>query len=79
MKEQKLQEPQLPEDERSKYMKRPDALFVCEKQRAGDYEPRIALFFDRQSHQFLDDRTHIPRRYVEEDVGQALEDAEASA
>lgn len=80
MKEQKLQEPQLPEDERSKYMKRPDALFVCEKQRAGDYEPRIALFFDRQSHQFLDDRTHIPRRYVESDIqvpDEELEDVSA--
>ena len=68
VKEQKLQDPELSDYDRSQQLKKPDAFCICEKQRGGDYEPRISLWFDRQSHQFLDDRTHIPRRYVEDDL-----------
>jgi twinkle protein len=32
----------------------PDAMLLCEKQRNGDYEPRLRLWFDRQSQQFVE-------------------------
>ena len=32
----------------------PDAMLLCEKQRNGDHEPRLRLWFDRQSQQFVE-------------------------
>lgn len=36
-----------------KQMAEPDALLVCDKQRNGDWEGAIGLFFDKTSHQYL--------------------------
>jgi len=44
---------------------KPDALVICDKQRNGDDEPRIALWFDRGSHQFLGSAKSRPKRYVD--------------
>lgn len=43
---------------------RPDAILTCFKQRNGEDEPKIALWFDRASHQFLEAPDLRPRRYV---------------
>jgi len=52
---------QVPE----KTIEKPDAVIRCEKQRNGEEEPVIALWFDRESHQFLESRNTCPRRYVD--------------
>ena len=57
--QQRREEP--PED----MLNKPDAMIVCEKQRNGDGEPMVALWFDHRSHQFLDGRHSKPRRYVD--------------
>ena len=41
-----------------------DTMLYCEKYRNGDDEPRIKLFYDRVSHQFMDSPTNSARRYV---------------
>jgi len=57
----KAEQPTTPFDESAK----PDALLLCAKQRNGDDEPRIALWFDRDSHQFLGSPKSRPKQYVE--------------
>ncbi len=47
-----------------KVLEQPDAIVRCEKQRNGEDEPRIALWFDRASHQFLESRQSRPIQYV---------------
>jgi len=44
---------------------KPDAIISVVKQRNGDYEPRIGLWFCRRSHQFLDSHCATPRRFVD--------------
>ncbi|HFD87704.1 MAG TPA: bifunctional DNA primase/helicase [Gammaproteobacteria bacterium] len=44
---------------------KPDAMVICEKQRNGDDEPRITLWFDQESHQFLCSAKNRPKQYVE--------------
>ena len=51
---------QLPEDEIGK----PDALLTCSKQRNGEDEPKIALWFDKGSHQFMGSPKGRPFHYV---------------
>jgi twinkle protein len=46
----------------------PDAYVRCEKQRNGDDEPLIALWFDRESHQFLESGNDRPKQYVEFEI-----------
>ncbi len=46
-------------------LNKPDAMIVCEKQRNGDGEPMVALWFDPRSHQFLEGRNSKPKRYVD--------------
>ena len=43
---------------------KPDAVITCHKQRNGEHEPRIALWFDLDSHQFLGHRKAHPFNYV---------------
>jgi twinkle protein len=42
----------------------PDCLFICDKQRNGDWEGKMALWFDMKSYQFLNHRTQKPIQYV---------------
>lgn len=44
---------------------KPDAMLVCHKQRNGDDEPRVGLWFDRGSHQFLGSHNSRPKQYVD--------------
>jgi twinkle protein len=50
----------LPQEELDK----PDAVLSCHKQRNGEAEPRIALWFDQDSHQFLGSPHARPFSYV---------------
>lgn len=43
---------------------KPDAVVACHKQRNGEDEPRIALWFDKDSHQFLGSPRGRPFNYV---------------
>jgi len=43
---------------------KPDAMCICEKQRNGEDEPRLTLWFDRDSHQFLETSASRPKMYV---------------
>jgi twinkle protein len=45
----------------------PDAILECHKQRNGDWEGRLPLWFHKLSYQFIDDLDCPPQRYVEED------------
>lgn len=42
-----------------------DALWICEKQRNGDWEKAISLWFDQDSFQFLNHKAQNPRQYVQ--------------
>jgi len=42
----------------------PDCLLSCEKQRNGEWEGKIALWFDPQSFQYLSHSNQKPYRYV---------------
>lgn len=48
---------------------KPDAMLRCEKQRNGDDEPHVLLWFDRESHQFLEYANSRPKLYVEYSEG----------
>ncbi len=45
-------------------LEQPDAVLACHKQRNGEDEPKIALWFDRASHQYVDRTGARPRTYV---------------
>lgn len=50
---------------RKKLLEKPDAICEVEKQRNGTgEEPRQALWFHKESHQFLGTRDQLPARYV---------------
>jgi twinkle protein len=51
-------------EEKDALLNQGDTMMYCEKYRNGDSEPRLRLFFDRNSHQFRDDRDHGTRRYA---------------
>ena len=53
------------QEKRNELMKKPDAIASIEKQRNGNGdEPDILLWFDRNSHQFQNDRVGQPRKYL---------------
>jgi twinkle protein len=52
----------------------PDAIIQCHKQRNGEHEPTIRLWFDRSSHQYLDS----PQQKVRPLVGMASVETEQS-
>jgi len=41
-----------------------DAILTCDKQRNGEWEGRISLWFDRESLQYMERPTDKPKRYV---------------
>lgn len=43
----------------------PDALLICEKQRNGEWEGRIGLWFNEDCHQFVGEKHGLIERYVE--------------
>jgi twinkle protein len=63
-KEEKLKRTDLDDDDVAKIESEPDALCLCEKQRNGEDEPRITLWFHKASHQFLPFKAAPPRKYV---------------
>lgn len=63
-KEQLLKKPNLTEIEIEDLERKPDAMMICEKQRNGDDEPRINLWWHAPSHQFLSAPKLRPREYV---------------
>jgi twinkle protein len=63
-KEEKLKRVDLSEADREETEELPDAMCLCEKQRNGEDEPRISLWFHGPSHQFLPVKDWHPRRYV---------------
>jgi twinkle protein len=47
-----------------KKMLEPDAVVICDKQRNGEWEGKIALWFDGESFQYLESDSLKPKRYV---------------
>lgn len=43
----------------------PDALLICPKQRNGDWEGRVSLWFDRSCYQYLPNKDSKPKEYVQ--------------
>lgn len=48
---------------------RPDAALIVSKQRNGDWEGQINLWFDHESLQYLGSPSHSPRPYIEFSTG----------
>lgn len=63
-KEEAFKNPTLKDDEVRKYEAQPDVTCKCEKQRNGEDEPVINLWFHKASHQFLGAPGVSPRKYV---------------
>lgn len=63
-KEEKLKRDDISDTERAEEEEKPDAICMCEKQRNGEDEPRLALWFHSPSHQFLPFKDARPREYV---------------
>jgi twinkle protein len=74
-KEERLKCTDLSDTERLELEEKPDAVCLCEKQRNGEDEPRIGLWFHKSSHQFLPIKGGRPRRYVSY-IHDAMEDME---
>ena len=51
-------------EELAKFKDQPDTYLFCEKYRNGDEEPRIGLYFHKESHQFLNLLDGKPRTYA---------------
>lgn len=51
-----------------KLQQEPDALLICDKQREGDWEGKIPLYFNIDSYQYLDKWTDDPFDYVHNPV-----------
>lgn len=52
-------------DEREDAANAPDAVLVCDKQRNGDWEGKIGLWYDLESYQYLESSSSAPKRFVE--------------
>lgn len=65
VKQKKLEDAALDQSiEIDEIRKQPDAIVICEKQRNGEHEPKIKLWFDRKSHQFTEYYGRFPEPYV---------------
>lgn len=70
VKQKKLEESATQYDiEIDEIRKQPDAIVLCEKQRNGEHEPKIKLWFDRQSHQFVEEYGRFAVPYVRKPIG----------
>lgn len=47
-----------------KKLQEPDAILNCDKQRNGEWEGKIALWFDPESFQYLESEDTPPKRYI---------------
>ena len=66
-KEQWFQNPEfndLDEDEQNEIRRQLDTMLRIEKHRDGGDEPRLPLWFDSNSHLFVEKQGHQPKRYV---------------
>jgi twinkle protein len=66
-KEKKLKDPKfsgLPDEEKHEIRGAPDTIFVCEKYRNGDDEPRLPLWFDKKSHLWTEEPQAPVYQYV---------------
>jgi len=50
----------------SNHQTEPDARLLCRKQRNGDHEPSIALWFNNDSNQYLGNETDSPMKFYSE-------------
>lgn len=51
-------------DEQVEIMRQPDAWLTCDKNRHGNSEPRIQLWFDQRSRQYVEMDKGVPTRYL---------------
>jgi len=51
-----------------------DTFWKCEKQRNGDYEGTIFLYFNHQSFQFTEYEYELPKKYIEKPTKEWFED-----
>lgn len=59
--EAEAKETNLPVEMPDKFKDQPDTLLICHKQRNGECEPRIKLYFNLSAHQFLSKEHYQPR------------------
>lgn len=52
-------------NEQLKELSSADCLWICDKQRNGDWEGRLGFWFDLKSYQYLSAEHHKPIRYVD--------------
>lgn len=64
IKEKKImenQETHVPDE----ILNQPDCMWICDKNRSGDWEGKFVFWFDKKSFQYLEQQNHRPVRYVE--------------
>jgi twinkle protein len=52
-------------NDEEKYLEMADSILKCDKNRNGDYEGSIGLYFSKETFQFLDSENQRPKQYVE--------------
>ncbi len=52
-------------NEELKELSAADCLWICDKQRNGDWESKLGFWFDLKSYQYLGDEHHKPTQYVD--------------
>lgn len=57
-----------------KIYEQPDAMLICDKQRNGDWEKRLSLWYDKETMQYRDDMNGPSYRFVKAIAGDAVGD-----
>jgi len=59
----KIENGEASESDLADILNKPDALLTCDKQREGEWEGRVGLFFDKASLRFYDNPEHVDLKY----------------
>ena len=70
-KEKALAEPNLLADKRLEWERKPDARISCEKQRSGEWEGIVSLWWHGPAFQYIESENSEPRNYLGESSPQA--------
>jgi twinkle protein len=65
LKEDELSQFKTDEEIPFELQKKPDAIWMCDKQRNGEWEGKFPLWFDKSSNQFLSSFGDNPKQYVQ--------------
>jgi len=64
----RIESGELSEDSKADLLMQPDALLICDKQRDGEWEGRIGLYFDKSSLRYYDNPEKTALKYHDIDL-----------